>query len=183
MATAQPTPVAWEQFRTSHEWRALSPARKVWVAEFIVGSDAFAATRKAYPKAKDKSARCMTYQLRKNPEIVAALEFYQGGLNREMLISEVRAQLRAAEPGSIAAAQFATQLERLTLGITLGRRKHDDDDADNDSKPTVKTPKPGASSSRVPAGATALADKNGVIRGYRTATGEYVQLADVEVSR
>jgi hypothetical protein len=122
---------------TSQPWRRLTRQQRVWVAEFILNNgDAIGATRRAYPKAKAKSQKCMSYQVAQAPAVVEALEFLREQDARGRMIEIVRAQLRAAEPGSVAAAQFATQLERLVLGIKMGRRKHDDDDADDDSKPT-----------------------------------------------
>lgn len=119
MATiaVQPTHVTVDQLKASREWSALSPARKSWVTEYINCGDAFAATRTAYPTATEKSVRCMAYELRKNSDIVAALEFYHGGITREVLIAEVREAIRCAEPGSVAHQRLLSQLERLVFGM------------------------------------------------------------------
>jgi hypothetical protein len=119
MATAlQPTHVSQDQLTQSREWSRLSPARKVWVTEYIKCGDAFAATKVAYPSATEKSVRCMSYELRKTPEIVAALEFYRGGITRDVLIAEVREAVRNAAPGSVAHQRLLSQLERLILGMS-----------------------------------------------------------------
>jgi non-homologous end joining protein Ku len=52
--------------------------------------------------------------------------------------------------------------------------------SETETKSKVKKP---AVESRIPAGATQLVDKAGVVRGYKTADGKYVQLAEVAVSK
>jgi len=126
--TFEPQPMSWETFTASPYWKGLSPARQVWVTVYVSnGGDALAATKAAYPEAKEKSVRCMSYELRKTPEIVDALEFYRGGVTREVLLAECRAQLRRAEPGSVSAQRLLSQLERLVLGIKPGPRGVDED--------------------------------------------------------
>jgi hypothetical protein len=138
MATAvQPTPVSWDQLIASSAWSALSSARKVWVTAYLSnGSDALAATRTSYPTATEKSIRCMSYELRKVPEIVACIEFYHGGVTREVLLSEVREAIRKAEPGSIAHQRLLAQLERLALGEKS--QPEVDDEPHKDSQPNAK---------------------------------------------
>jgi hypothetical protein len=139
MATAtQPMPMSWEQFTASHVWNALSPARKCWLTAYVAnGGDALDATRQAYPTATEKSIRCMSYELRKAPEILDAIEFYNGGVTREVLMAEVREAIRKAEPGSVAHQKLLAQRERLAIGIKTGPHVvDDDDDAPEDSQPT-----------------------------------------------
>jgi hypothetical protein len=71
----------------------------------------------------------------------------------------------------------------LFARIKFGVSPDSDDEPDASVVAENKTPQTVALDSRVPAGATALADDQGVIRGYRAADGNYVQLADVEVLR
>ncbi len=141
MATAvQPKPMSWECFTASPYWNSLSPSRQAWVTAYIAnGGDFLAATRIAYPKATEKSSRCMAYELRRTPEILDAIEFYHGGVTREVLLSEVQSAIRKAEPGSVAHQKLLAQKERLALGIKLGPHTVDDDDDEpEDSQPTVE---------------------------------------------
>jgi hypothetical protein len=91
-------------------------------------------------------------------------------ITRGKLLRKVRQNLREAEPGSIAAQRLLAQEERLVLG----GKPEADDEPQAASKPA--TPE---AERRVPPGATPLVDKQGVLRGYRTPTGEYVGLAAV----
>jgi hypothetical protein len=129
----QSNSLTWDQFSASSQWSALSPARQRWVTAFLAnGGNALAATRLAYPDAKEKSIRCMSYEIRKLPEILDALEVYHGGPTREVLLAEVRAAIRKAEPGSVAHQKLLAQRERLVLGIKTGRHPVDGDADESD---------------------------------------------------
>src|ERR1700680_3246574 len=179
-STETQSPEAWTRLESSPQWRALTDSQRIWVTQFLATGNALSATRAGYKTKSEANNRVLSYELAKNKSIVAALDVATGKIipvksEREILIETVRKQLRAAEKGSIAASKFTAQLERLQLG-----GKSDEVESD-----TGEAPKTSASdsTSRVPAGATALADISGVVRGYRTADGQYVQLADVEVTR
>lgn len=178
MATAvQSATVSWSQLAASHEWRALSLPRRVWVTAYLSnGGDIFAATRTAYPDATEKSSRCMAYELRKAPEIVAALEFYHGGVTREVLLAEVRAAIRKAKPGSVAHQKLLAQLERLVIGIKFGWQEVDDqDEPETDSIESAETTSP---AQQVPEDALEVWSdpKTGALIGYRDRSGEAIKL-------
>jgi hypothetical protein len=107
---------------------------------------------------------------------------FQGKTERDIQIEGLRHALKKMPP--YAQERARRLLAELTgLISTDGQSKAVDEPRAEDSK--AEAPKIGESNSesRVPAGATALVDRDGVIKGYRSADGQYVQLADVEVTR
>jgi hypothetical protein len=134
MATAvQSKPMTWEQLTASHVWNSLSPARKCWVTAYISnGGDIFAATRAAYPDATEKSSKCMAYELRKTPEILAAIDFYQGGPSLQEQIAGVQETIRQAP--AYAQADARRLLAELTGLLTKSGGKADE--PREDSQPT-----------------------------------------------
>jgi hypothetical protein len=115
-ATAQIENPTWDVVLASKMWRKLSAQRRVFLTAYVAnGEDAIAATRTAYPKANDKSVVCMSYELRKHPDIVAALDLWRGN-DLQQLLEQVRVNLAAAKPGSVAAQRLLAQKERL-LGL------------------------------------------------------------------
>jgi hypothetical protein len=110
-------PISWEALTASEQWRSLTPQQRAWVNAFVSnGGDPIGATRTAYHCKSERNARCLSYEVRKHPAVVAALGFWQGKTDRDLLIEQVRFQIRHAEPGSVAASRFIAQLERLILG-------------------------------------------------------------------
>jgi len=108
---------SWERLEKSSQWAALTAPQKLWVVVFVATGSALEATKTAYKAKSEVNARVLSYELAKNPKIIAALDAAQGVVRseRDMLVAEVKAQLRAAERGSIAASKLAAQLERLLL--------------------------------------------------------------------
>jgi hypothetical protein len=124
----------WNRLKNSTAWAALTESQKVFVTEFVATGSALLATKAGYHAKSDANARVLSYELAKNPTIVAALDVAAGKVktDREILIEEVRRQLRAAERGSVAASKFSAQLERLLLGGKL----------EVEEKPNAEAPKP-----------------------------------------
>lgn len=135
--------MTWETFVSSAQWRILSPARQLWVTAFISnGGDAFAATRAAYT-GSEKSLRCMAYQLRREPKIVDALEFFRGGVSREYIIAELRNEIRHSKPGSIARAKFRQMFLKVA-----GYLDSNVDESEVDEEPEAEPSSPVAASPR-----------------------------------
>jgi hypothetical protein len=124
------------------EFGKLSPKMATFLMRYVqdfisTGTfDPLAATKEAYPKCKsDETARIFGYQLLANPKIIAALDCFFGNSperaslkvvtskadqNRKRLLKQVEANLKAAEPGSVAAQRLLAQKERLLgLGVEV----------------------------------------------------------------
>jgi hypothetical protein len=102
-------------FLNSEPWRRLRPQQQAWVVEFIASRDAFSATRRAYPKATEKSLVPMTYEIQRSQRVKDAIKFWNETTNRIVMIEIITAELAASEPGSAAAANFSNQLQQLLL--------------------------------------------------------------------
>jgi hypothetical protein len=173
----------------TREFSVLSVRQGIWVLSYVQHfldtgiCDPMPPTKMAYKCKSDETARSFGYQVQANPKIRLVLHRFFGDnsqhaiakTDRERLIATIRKQLRAAEPGSIAASRFVAQLERLLLGESDQPERAKDSQIEIDST--------SAPNSRIPEGATPLADENGVVRGYKTADSQYVRLCDVEVSK
>lgn len=132
------TPVNWETFQTSERFLVLTPKQRMWLAVFLGTNDPMFATKTAFRCATDQNAKIMSYEVRKNPNVKAALAEFQGRDEREILLEEVQHHLRHAEEGSIAAQRLLAQKERLILGDHSG----DDANVDDEPKPVVRIGRP-----------------------------------------
>ncbi len=175
-----------EEFARTIEAAPLTPKMRKFVLAYVRGFidagkfDALAAAKVAYVCKSDQTARCIGYQLLANPKIVLAVNQFFGLSQKEGFLRRLE---RAIYDKDITIAQVrALELTAQANGWTTGLPRHQD--------LRVKPPKSGAKNSkvtpadplaRVPEGATPLVDKAGVLRGYRTAEGQYVPLADIEV--
>ncbi len=131
---------SWSRLELSPEWVRLTPPQRVFVVEFLATGSAFLATKVGYRAKSEKNSRVLSYELAKNPFIVAAVDVATGRVRseREILISEVQRQLKAAETGSIAATKLTAQLERLILG---GQQEELDDEPANEVEPSSNSQK------------------------------------------
>ena len=176
MATAtQSIPVSWDSLQNTKPWRALTAQQQRWCLAFISnGGDALEATRLSYNASSPRNSVCLSYEIRRNKNVLTFLDLYrvltQGAPSREEQIAGALEMIREVP------AYEQVKARRLLAQLTGFVRSEDDSEADD-------VPKTSDSNSRIPSGATALKDNIGVIRGYRTVDGKYVQLADVEVSR
>jgi hypothetical protein len=138
---------AGKRLEKSLEWSALTNPQKVFVVVFVATGSALEATKAGYKTKSEANARVMSYELAKNKSIMAALDVARGieRSEKDLLVAEVRSQLRAAERGSIAASRLAAQLERLTVGATRAMAVEPNDDdveqpQENDSQPDPEPP-------------------------------------------
>jgi len=154
---------SWQRLESSPEWAGLTTSQRVWVTQFLATGSALLATKAGYKASSYLNARILSYELAKNSSIVAAIDVATGRVRseREILIAEVKRQLKSAEKGSVAASRLAAQLERLILG---GQPEIDDEPA-NDVQPDVNA-KP--STQTFPIGAVLVQDN----RKYRVVAEE-----------
>jgi hypothetical protein len=82
-----------EQFEHSAEFKSLTSIQKEWVVRFIETKDADAATRAAYPCSKN--ARVLRWKAEKNPQIIAAVELWDGTSLRDSAIAGLKRDIRS----------------------------------------------------------------------------------------
>jgi hypothetical protein len=156
--------------------------------------DPVAATQASYDCASKESARIFSFQLMANPKIQLAINSFFSATPEEARvkteldtqIASVRETVRQAPPYARADAQrLLAELTGLVAPSKFKTKSADSQADEPEDSPTAEASKisESDSTSRVPAGATALADSRGVVKGYKTADGRYIQLADVEVTR
>jgi hypothetical protein len=163
----RPAATSWEAFERSSVWEALTPQQRLWVVEVLAnGGDRIAATRVAYHCRTAKTAQILSYEVRKHPTIVAALEAYRG-VPRAEFLAELRRTIRSAVDGSVAQVKAQALYARLAFGV----------EGETDGRPASNSEESAAAPDRkVPAGARAWVNKDGVVIGYRDADGKDVQL-------
>jgi hypothetical protein len=163
-----------DTWKESPEFNACTAKMKLWLLTLIEsGGDYTAATIKAYECKSPRQAQVFSYSVRNWARIKDSLNLYLGKTPLDVLLEDVIANLRRAEPGSVSAQRLLAQRERLVrLALGLTPSKEADEDA---AESEISRPSPDV---RVPAGATPLADDAGVIRGYRLPSGDYVRLID-----
>jgi hypothetical protein len=179
MATAvqrQPsTPL--DRLILSEQWTRLTQPQRRWVTEFIASADPVKATRLAYRCKSEESARVYSYEIRRHPAVRAAVAVFNGKSQRDLLIEDLRENIRKSKPGSIARTKSLALLARLTLGVDVemdGRlASHAGESAEAPAEAHASTPD---TDRKVPAGALAWINKDGVVIGYRDADGKDVQL-------
>ncbi len=175
-----------EEFVLTFEYRHLTPKMQEWISTYLQGFldtgkfDVLAATKAAYVCKNDESTRVLGYQITGNPKIILALNRFFGVTQKDLFLKQLE---RAIYDKKITLAQIrALELAAHANGWTTGLPRHQDLRVKPPAKSRAKSPKvtPADPLARVPEGATPLMDKAGVLRGYKTASGVYVQLADVE---
>lgn len=163
-----------DEWKRSPEFRACTDKMQRWLLAVIeTDGDYTKATLTAYECKSPRQAQIFSYAVRDVPRVKAALDLYLGKTPLDVLLEEVNDGIRHADRHTVSYQRLCAQKERLLRQI-LGLAPVKDDD-----EPEIPRPA-GQQDSRVPAGATPLIDGNGVVRGYRTADGQYVQL---EVAR
>jgi hypothetical protein len=175
-----------EYLQNTREWRALTPKQRAFLTVALTTGDAKQATLKAYPTVtSDACRRSLQSQVLHSLAVTDFLEIWKWRNSREALLAVCRENLKAAPPGSTAASSLTVQIERLELGIQGSNKAHFKGPASTAATEhkDPQAPIENVATSRVPVGATPLVDDQGIVRGYRTAENEYVQLSDVEVSR
>jgi hypothetical protein len=176
VAVVQPeTSMTWERLEASAQWTALTVKQKIWFVVFMGTGDALVATRAAFDCKSERNMKIMSYEARRHPALRSAIGFYCGRSERELFLEEL--QRTISRESGIAKTKSQALYARLAFGVESLEVSA------GTSTTAADVPCKAKSDARVPAGATALADKSGVIRGYRTAEGKHVQLAAVEVGQ
>jgi len=170
-----------DELKRSPEYAECSDKMKRWLVTLIEnGFDYTAATATAFTcKYPEK----FSHSVRKWPAIRVALNRYLGRSEQDVFLADLQETIRRAPKGSDRHVRALALYARMRFGVDTpgGEAEPQAPAATNKSEAPAKSKV--VTDSRVPVGATALADKQGVIRGYRTPDGQYVQLADVEVGR
>jgi hypothetical protein len=162
--------------QASPEYLACSSKMRLWLTTLIEnGFDYPAATAAAF---NCKNPRVFSYAVRNWTKVRAALNLYLGRSEQDAFLDDLQKTIRRAPAGSDRQVRAQALFARLKWNVSSPAS--DEPDAPAPSK--HKTPE-AASDSRIPAGATPLVDGSGVVRGYRTSDGQYVQMANVEVAR
>jgi hypothetical protein len=105
--------------KASAPFRRITISQQNWLLEMLRTGSIHAATRAAYPDAKNSSQATMAYQIQKSQAILDCLDWYRfrdAESSRQALIDIVRKQLEAADPGTVSAQRLCAQLQSLTLG-------------------------------------------------------------------
>jgi hypothetical protein len=119
MATAMTTSDEFADLKASAPFRRMTGPQQAWLLEYLRTGSIHAATRAAYPDAKNSSQMTMAYQIPKSEAVRECLDWYRfrdAESSRQALIDIVRNQLEAAEPGSVSAQRLCSQLQSLTIG-------------------------------------------------------------------
>lgn len=82
-----------EQFENSAEFKALTEIQREWVVRFIETKDPEAATRSAYPNAKN--IRALRSKAERNARIIAAVELWNHTSARDSAIAGLKHDLRS----------------------------------------------------------------------------------------
>ena len=165
----------------SERYRALTDRQKTFVTEYLASGDAVKSVREAYRCKSVQTARVMTYQLLQHPRVADCIAELKGKNERDIQIEGLRRDLWKCRPGGYERARFLSMYLQLT-GLLKPPTETELRPASPAKKSRAKNSKvvPADSFARVPEGATPYADKDGVVRGYRTVDNKWVQLADVE---
>lgn len=112
------------------EFKALSIRQalfvQTWCQQIIdLGEADPAFTTKAAYDAEGETARTLRYELLSNKKIKAALKVFQnyGKPKREILLEDVKADIRASKPGSAARAKLREIEAKLIGGKTKTKRR------------------------------------------------------------
>jgi len=171
------TPFSWEAIQASKPWLALTPQQQIWCLRWLTnGHDYIDAVRWAYPLAKEKSRVPMSHEVRQHKNVLRFFEFYKvlttGAPSREEQIADVLADIwEVPDYQKVPARRLLAQL----TGVALPHNKRKPIEPESESDQETPT-------DRIPDGAVALRDHEGIVRGYKTASGEYVQLPTLEAT-
>jgi hypothetical protein len=167
-----------DEWHASNEYLQCSAKQRFWLDTLISnGFDYTAATVAAFGCKSVKNAQIFSYAVRRARVVKAALNLYLRKTELDCDLEESFRQFHRAEPGSIAAQRFWAQILRLKYGVRAEL------EPESDPEPAYKKSEPKPTDSRIPPGAKPLRDKGGNLKGYVTPDGQFVQLAQVEVSR
>lgn len=118
MSTTQismPT-LSWESLQEAKPWRELTPQQRAWCLAWLSnGRDPVAATALAYRCSSPKNTACLSYEVRRNKNVVAFLELCevltQGAPSREVQIAGLLEAIRNSPPyAQVRARQLLAEL-------------------------------------------------------------------------
>jgi hypothetical protein len=174
-----------EQLRGMNEYVRLTDKQKALVDAFVMhGHDRVKAYQVTHPTCSKESAEKGAYKVFSRAAVRTVLDIYfsvdPADVYEQLL-------LRAMQNPKITPSQIrALEMYAEKHGFNSGSPKP----AAPVAAPTVPAPAPQAPAvvrpardPRIPEGAVALRDSAGVIRGYKTAEGQKVRFADVEVTK
>jgi len=127
----------------------------------------------------------MSHEVRKHKNVLRFFEFYKvlttGAPSREEQIADVLADIREVpDYQKVPARRLLAQLTGVAL--PHNKRKPIESEVDSETPNGSPTQTQFSLTDRIPDGATALRDYQGIVRGYKTASGEYVQLPTLEAT-
>jgi hypothetical protein len=195
VTNAVPEPDALRGKVLSERFRVLTPRQQVFVLAYLGNGDALASVQRAFKCTNERSANIRSYAVLANKRVADCIAEFLGKSELEIQIDALRRELRKSKPGSYNRARFLSMYLRLTGLLTeaeaaaeekaeaelVAKPKRSVGRPRKDSQPLFTDVPNTSSQSRVPAGATRLVDASGAVKGYRTAEGQYVQLAEIEV--
>jgi hypothetical protein len=175
-------PITLAELQASPEYLACTPKMQVWLTTLIESNfDYKLATATAFNCKNLRQAHVFSYAVRKWPVIRAALNLYLGRSEQDVFLEDLKETIRRAPKGSVAQVRAQALYARLKFGVSEGSAEPE---AKSESPAAAVESKAPVSESRIPAGAYPLYDKtSGALQGYRTTDGQYIRLADVEVTR
>lgn len=97
------------EFENSQEFKALTAVQSEWVVTYLGTRDADAATRAAYPRAKN--LRRLRQLAQANPAIIAAIELWDGTSLRDSAIAGLQRDIRRSK--GVARVQLKRMLFQL----------------------------------------------------------------------
>jgi hypothetical protein len=172
MAIAPKSAITLAELQVSPEFLACTPKMRCWLVRLIESNfDYTAATVRAFECHNPRNSQIFSFAIRRWPKIRACLDLYLGRDERESFLADLKETIRREK--GIAKVRAQALYARMAFGVSEGPT----DLAETETAPSA------VSDTRIPVGATALVDERGVTRGYRTADGQYIQLAAVEATR
>jgi hypothetical protein len=167
------------------EFARLTMKQAAWVRHYVQNYldtgifDPTAATEAAYSVSSKENARTFSYQILANPKVALVLNRFRGVPTKLEQIANLLVTIDRSKDSPCARYDAQRLLAQLT-GLLAPSPESSKPKADK-TQPAPVASEPD-SKSRVPDGATPLKDSDGIIKGYKTPNGSYVQLSDVEVS-
>ncbi len=174
-----------EQLAQERCYLDLTPKQQKLVKTFIESNgNRILAVTTAYDVKNAEVARVLSYEVFANPKIIACLAIYFQDDPLDVFKREVERawRNRRLSVAQVQAMKIYCDLNGWGSGSLPNLHGREPAKPVSPAKSRAKSPKvtPADPLARVPEGATPLMDKAGVLRGYKTASGVYVQLADVE---
>jgi hypothetical protein len=112
------------------EFRVLTVRQQLWLQTYIQSeidlgvADRILATRCAFDSQDEETVRTLSYETLRNKKVQVALRVWQnfGISQREIMLEDVKADIKASKPGSAARAKLRA-IELKLLGSNPKKRK------------------------------------------------------------